>query len=282
MRRSSSSSSSGFESTCIRRRAAGLVHEVDRLVRQETVGDIAVRELGRRHERRIGDPHAVMKLVFLLDAAQDRDRILDRRLGHEHRLEAAGQRCVFLDMLAIFIERGGADAMQFAARQRRLEQVRRIHRAIGLAGADERVHFVDEQDDAARRPLDFGQHRLQPLFEFAAVFGAGDERAHVERHELLVLEAFRHVAIDDAQRQTFGDGRLADARLADQHRIVLGAPRQHLDGAADFLVAADDRVELAAARRFGEIAGIFFERIIALLGGRRVGGAPLAQRVDGL
>jgi hypothetical protein len=34
--------------------------------------------------------------------------------------------------------------------------------------------------------------------------------------------------------------------LADQHRIVLGAPAQHLDDAANLLVAADDRVELAA------------------------------------
>src|ERR1700733_13432176 len=52
-------------------------------------------------------------------------------------------------------------------------------------------------------------------------------------------------AIDDAQRQPFSDGGLAHARLADQHRIVLGAAGQDLDGAADFLVAADHRVELA-------------------------------------
>ena len=44
----------------------------------------------------------------------------------------------------------------------------------------------------------------------------------------------------------FGDGGLADAGLADQHGIVLGAAAEHLDGAADFLVAADHRVELAA------------------------------------
>ena len=66
--------------------------------------------------------------------------------------------------------------------------------------------------------------------------------------QLLVFQAVRHVAVDDAQRQALDDGGLADARLADQHRIVLGAPRQHLNGAADFLVAADHRVELAVAR----------------------------------
>ena len=115
----------------------------------------------------------------------------------------------------------------------------------------------------------FGQHGLQALFELAAIFGAGDERAHVERHQLLVFERFRHVAVDDAQRQAFDDRGLADAGLADQHRIVLGAARQHLDGAADFFVAADDGIELAAARRFGEVAGVFLQRVVALLGASR-------------
>ncbi len=76
----------------------------------------------------------------------------------------------------------------------------------------------------------------------------------------LSLRRFRHVAIDDAQRQAFDDRRLADAGLADQHRIVLGAARQNLDRAADFVVAADDRIELALAGFAGQIAGIFLQR----------------------
>ena len=87
-----------------------------------------------------------------------------------------------------------------------------------LAGADERVHLVDEQDDAALGRRDLLQHRLEALLELAAVFRAGDEGAHVEGEELLVLEAFRHVAVDDAQRQALDDRGLADAGLADQHR----------------------------------------------------------------
>ncbi len=61
-------------------------------------------------------------------------------------------------MFAIFVERGGADAVQLAAGERRLEQVRGIHGAIGLAGADQGMHLVDEQDDLAARRLDLGQH----------------------------------------------------------------------------------------------------------------------------
>ena len=127
----------------------------------------------------------------------------------------------------------------------------------------------------------FVQHGLEPFLEFAAIFGAGDQRAEIERDQLLVGKAFRHVAIDDAQRQTFDDRGLADAGLADQHRIVLGAARQHLNGAADFLVAPDDRIELALARGLREIAGIFLQRVIGVFGGSRIRRAALAQRLDG-
>src|SRR3954453_5386264 len=41
----------------------GLVDQVDRLVGQETVGDVAVRQLGRRLERLVGDLHLVVLLV---------------------------------------------------------------------------------------------------------------------------------------------------------------------------------------------------------------------------
>ena len=112
------------------------------------------------------------------------------------------------------------------------------------------------------------------------ILGAGDQRAEVERQQALVVQALRHVAVDDAQRQALDDGGLADAGLADQHGVVLGAARQHLDRAADLLVAADDRVELAFARRLGQVAGIFLERVIALLGGRAVGLAALADLLD--
>ena len=73
------------------------------------------------------------------------------RLVDQHRLEAAFERRVFFDVLAIFVERRRADAMEFAAGEHRLEQVAGVHRPFALAGADHRVQFVDEQDDLALR-----------------------------------------------------------------------------------------------------------------------------------
>ena len=72
----------------------------------------------------------------------------------------------------------------------------------------------------------------------------------------LSFRPFGHVAADDALRQALDDGGLADAGLADEHRVVLGAARQHLDDAADLLVAADHRIELVLARQLGQVAAV--------------------------
>ena len=82
----------------------------------------------------------------------------------------------------------------------------------------------------------------------------------------LFLQALGHVALDDAPGEALDDRGLADAGLADEHRVVLGAARQHLDDAADLLVAADDRVELALAGVLGEVAAVLLERLVLLLG----------------
>ena len=110
--------------------------------------------------------------------------------------------------------------------------------------------------------LHFLQHGLEALLELAAVLGAGDQRAHVERDDPLVLQPFGHVAADDALRQPFDDRGLADAGLADQHRVVLGAAGEHLDDAADLLVAADHRIELALRGELGQVAAVPLERFV--------------------
>ena len=112
---------------------------------------------------------------------------------------------------------------------------------------------------------DLLEHRLEALLELAAELRAGDQRAEVERHEPLVLEAFGHVAVHDALREPLDDGRLADAGLADEHRVVLRAAREHLDDAADLLVAADHRIELSLARRVGEVARVALQRLVLVL-----------------
>ena len=147
-------------------------------------------------------------------------------------LEAALEGGVLLEVLAVLVERGGADGLQLATGQHRLEDRRGVDGALGGTGTHEGVQLVDEQDDVAAG-ADLLEHLLQALLEVAAVAGAGHERAEVERVELLALQRLGHVVGHDLLGQALDDGRLADAGLADEHRVVLGAARQHLHHALD-------------------------------------------------
>ena len=117
------------------------------------------------------------------------------------------------------------------------------------------MDFIDKQNYLAFGAFDFAHHCLQALFEFAAVFGAGDEESQVELYQFFATQRFRHIAGSHAACEPFRDRCFADARFPDQDRIVLRATRQDLDDARDLGVAADDGIELVLAGTLGERTG---------------------------
>ena len=233
--------------------AAGLVDEVDRLVRQEPVGQIAVGEVRGSDECLVGDGHRVVGLVAVAEALQDLDRVRHGRLVDLDRLEAPLESRVLLEVLAVLVEGGGTDRLELATGEHGLQDRGRVDGSFGGARTDEGVELVDEQDDVAPG-ADLLQDLLQTLFEVAAVTAACHEGAEVERVQLLALERLRHVVHHDALREALDDGGLADTRLADQHRVVLRAARQHLHDTLDLFLAPDDRVELVVASELGQVA----------------------------
>jgi hypothetical protein len=95
----------------------------------------------------VGELGLVVLLVLRANALEDEDGVVDGRRLDLHRLEATFERGVLLDVLAVFVERGRADALHLAAGERGLEDVRGVHRALGRTGADDGVQLVDEEDD---------------------------------------------------------------------------------------------------------------------------------------
>jgi len=67
-------------------------------------------QFGGLDERAVLDAHAVVRLVALLEAAQDGDGVLDGGFINQHGLEAPREGRVLFHVLAVFIERGGAHA----------------------------------------------------------------------------------------------------------------------------------------------------------------------------
>ena len=138
-----------------------------------------------------------------------------------------------------------ADADDLAAREREPQLARGL-----VAGvlAEEHVHLVEEEDDA---PLGARELRLQltdALGERAAHAGPGEHRRGLDADEDLVLEARDVVAVRDAHREPAHDARLADARRADEARVVRVALREHVERALDLRLASDHRDRARRAR----------------------------------
>src|SRR5699024_8099223 len=80
---------------------AGLIDEVDGLVREETVVDVAVGQVRGGGEGTVGDGHAVVRLVAVAQTLEDLDGQLDGGLRDLHRLETTLESGVLLDVLAV-------------------------------------------------------------------------------------------------------------------------------------------------------------------------------------
>jgi hypothetical protein len=217
----------------------------------------------------------VVRLVAVAQATQDLHGLIDRRLVHAHLLEAALERRIALEVLAVLVERRRADRLDLAACEGRLEDRSGVDRTLRGACADEVVELVDEQDDVSALG-DLLHHLLQALLELTAVLRPGDESREVEGVDLLALEELRHLARGDAGCEALDDGRLADPGLADEHRVVLLPAREDLHHALDLRLAPDHRVELPFDSLLRQVAAELVEelRALRLLPGRSRAGLP--------
>ena len=229
---------------------AGLVDQVDRLVRQEALGDVAApRACTAASIASSVILHLVVRLVARPQPLQDRDRVLLRGLVDVDRGEAALQRRVLLDVLAVLVERRRADD---CISPRASAGFIIVEASIAPSAPPAPITWWISSMKTITSPCArlissitaFRRSSNSPRnFEPATIAAMSSASTR------FVLQVLRHVAGDDLLRQALGDRRLADAGLADDHRVVLRAPVQDLHHAPDLVLAADHRVELALRAR---------------------------------
>ena len=148
-----------------------------------------------------------------------------------------------------------------------------------LAGADQGVNLVDKEDYLALLLGEIVQYRLDAFLELSAKLGARYERSEVEGEEAPALEPLRHFSVDDALGEALDDGGLAHAGFSDEHRVVLGSALQHLDGAPDLIVAADDRIQPALLGALGQVDAELLQCLTLFLRVLAVYALPTAQLI---
>src|SRR3954469_5979883 len=95
----------------------------------------------REIDRFFGVGDGVELLVALLDAIDDLYRVAFIRRRNLHGLEAAFEGTILFDGLAIFARRVCANALDFTARKRRLQNVGGVERALSRSGSNQRVQL---------------------------------------------------------------------------------------------------------------------------------------------
>ena len=232
---------------------ARLVNQVDSLIRQEAVRDVACRKVHGSLNGLVGNGDAVVRLVLIAHTLEDLHGKLLRGLLNLNRLEAALQSGVLLNVLAVLVQGGCTDGLQFASSQHGLEDGGSVNCALCGTCTDEGVNLVNKQDDVAAG-ANLLQNLLQALFKVTAVARTCDQGAQVQGVQVLVLEGFGDVTVHDSLCQALHDGGLTDAGLTNQHGVVLGTAGEDLHDAFHLLVATNDRVQLALTCCCGEVA----------------------------
>ncbi len=136
----------------------------------------------------------MVDLEALLEAAQDRDRVLDvgasTITGWKRRSSAAS--------FSMCLRYSSSVVAPMQCSSPRASIGLSMLPASGQPSVLPAPTMVCSSSMKSRiRPsllLDLVEHRLQALLELAAVLGAGEQRAHVEREEVALLQPLGHVA----------------------------------------------------------------------------------------
>ena len=202
--------------------SARLINQVNGLIRQESVGNIACRQVHGSLDRLVGNGYAVVSLVLIAHTLENLHGEVLGRLVHLNWLEAAFQCGVLLNVLAVLVQGGGTDGLQLAASQHRLQDGCSVDSALCGTGTDEGVNLVNEQDNVAAG-ANLLEHLLEAFLKVTAVPGSRDQGSQIQGVQVLIFESFGDIAVYDGLRQALNDGGFADTGFTDKHGVVLGA-----------------------------------------------------------
>ena len=128
----------------------------------------------------------------------------------------------FSIVLPEFVGRRCAQDSESAATECGLQNIASVQRTFGGSCANNRVHFVDEENNftvAFGCPLMMSSKRCSNSPRY---FGACNKGSHIQLQDAFADQRLWYLGHRRYACQTFGDGSLSDAGFTDKDRIVLG------------------------------------------------------------
>ena len=176
--------------TCHRidaRTCSGFIHDVNRLVGKKSPREIAVGKLNRGFQCFIRQARLVMCLIFRSQAFENLHRLFHGWCFHLHRLKAPFQSRILLDVLPVFIQSCCTDTLKFASAECRLNDIGRIHCALGRSRANDSMQLIDEEDHILRA-TNFVHHRLDALLELSTILRPSYHESQIQSNDSLIAQ----------------------------------------------------------------------------------------------
>ena len=200
----------------------------------------------------------------MFDSAQHIDRFFHGRFVDGNGLETAFQRAVLLDILPVFVQGGGADDLHLSAGKRRLQNVCRVDTSLCLAGSDNVVNLVNDENDVARL-LDIIDQTDHTRLKLTAELCSRHQSGHIDQINLLSAQFVRNVTGRGADGKRLGNCGLSDARFTDQAGVVFLSSAKNLNHTGELPLPAHNPVQLPCLGIGGQISAIGVQNFVGFL-----------------
>ena len=240
---------------------SGLVHQINGFIRQKTVVNVTLGEFRCCTQTVLCDRHMMMFFILWAQTAQNLNGLFHARFFYGHRLETALQRCIFFNVLTVFLNGCGTDDLNQSPGQCRFHDIGRIQRTFRATGTDDRMQLIDKQNYISCL-LHFLHDAFDTLLKFTTVLCTGHHAGNIQRQDSFLLQMLRNRACGHPGCKSFHDSCFSHTRLADQARIIFSTAAQDLDQTLKFLHASDQRIQLAVCRAGRQIRGIRIKQCI--------------------
>jgi hypothetical protein len=132
-----------------------------------------------------------------------------------------------------------------------------------IASTDDRVRFVDEEDDRFGRTFDLRDDLLHAVLEFALHACAGLKKTKIETHDLDALKEGRNLVVHDHERHAFNERGFTNAAVANDDRVVLSTTTEDVDHLSNLALATEDGIDLASTRTTRVVDAVFGKRRVS-------------------
>ena len=241
----------------------GFVQQVDCLVRQKPVGDVALGEDDALAGDFRGNLHPVEFGVGFGNALHDLACFGDGGFRHGDGLETALQSGVLFNILTVLGEGRRADDLNLSPGQSRFQDVGGVHAALRVSRAHQIVDFVNDQNDVAAL-LDLADQALHAAFKLPTELGACHQRGKVKQEYLLIPQLIGDIPCRDPLGKSLGNGGFAHAGFTNETGVVLLTAVEDLDDPFRLHVPADDLIQLAIPCPAGQVHAIAVQKFMPL------------------